>query len=92
MSILISLSTQFHKDIILLKKEEGKILAKVLELISDIMAHPENPGVGLGKPELLKGELNGYYSRRITEKHRLIYKVEKNILYIVSCYGHYDDK
>jgi len=92
MTILINLSTGFRKDIMLLKKEDGKLPGKVWELINDILEHPENPNSGLGKPELLKGDMIGYSSRRITEKHRLIYNVQENILNLVSCYGHYDDK
>ncbi|MEM0995107.1 MAG: Txe/YoeB family addiction module toxin [Bacteroidota bacterium] len=52
----------------------------------------ENPFSGKGKPEPLKGDLSGFWSKRINDKHRMIYKVEEGILYIISFYGHYDDK
>ena len=58
-------------------------------LVADIMEHPFE---GIGKPEALKGDLTGYWSRRINDKHRLIYKVEDEFVIIISCYGHYDDK
>lgn len=49
------------------------------------------PFEGTGKPEPLKGKYSGYWSRRITKEHRLIYRVENNALEILSCMGHYDD-
>ncbi|TAL09336.1 MAG: Txe/YoeB family addiction module toxin, partial [Nitrospirae bacterium] len=48
-----------------------------------------HPHTGLGKPEPLKGDLSGYWSRRITKEHRLVYKVEKNVLSIAQCRFHY---
>lgn len=44
---------------------------------------------GIGKPEPLKHDLSGKWSRRITDEHRLIYRVDKKILYIYSCKDHY---
>ena len=90
--MLFELSNQFTLDIIQIKKEDNKLPSKVWELIIDILKSPLQPLVGIGKPEALKGNLSGYYSRRITDKHRLIYKWNKNILILISCYGHYDDK
>ena len=46
---------------------------------------------GIGKPEPLKGELNGFWSRRIDDVNRLVYRVSKNTLEILSCRGHYDN-
>jgi hypothetical protein len=46
---------------------------------------------GIGKPEPLVGDLAGFWSRRINEKDRLIYKVEGNDIYILACRFHYDD-
>jgi toxin YoeB len=90
--MLLELSTQFTTDIAQLKAENSKLPAKVWELIFDILKSPQNPLSGIGKPEALKGDLSGYYSRRITDKHRLIYKFVNGILYLVSCFGHYSDK
>nr|WP_232826352.1 Txe/YoeB family addiction module toxin [Cyanothece sp. BG0011] len=50
----------------------------------------KNPFSGLGKPEPLKYELQGCWSRRITEEHRLVYKIEGDMLIILSCRYHYD--
>ena len=66
--------------------EDKKILKKVNNLIKDI----ERQGnTGLGKPEPLKNELAGFWSRRITDEHRLIYSLDENNIYIVSCRKHY---
>ena len=56
------------------------------KLIIDI---DQNLFKGLGKPEPLKRNLKGCWSRRITDEHRLVYKIEKDIIYIYSCHGHY---
>lgn len=47
---------------------------------------------GIGKPEALKGDLSGYWSRRIDEKNRLIYKIVDNTIRIAQCGTHYGDK
>lgn len=47
---------------------------------------------GIGKPEALRGNLAGLYSRRIDEANRLIYRKEGELLEIISCKGHYEDK
>jgi toxin YoeB len=60
---------------------------KINRLIKDIS---RSPFKGLGKPEPLKHQLKGYWSRRITEEHRLIYKLEDDIIKIISMKGHYD--
>lgn len=62
-------------------------LKKINKLIKSI----ERDGYsnGLGKPEPLKHQFSGYWSRRIDSEHRLIYKVDINNIYIVSCKDHY---
>lgn len=67
--------------------EDKKVFKKILELTKDAQ---RNPFSGLGKPELLKHELQGCWSRRITNEHRLVYKVEKDLLIILSCKYHYE--
>lgn len=88
-SFPIFFDEKFIKDLELLKRENNKLGFKVMQLIIDIQ---NSPFEGLGKPEGLKGDLAGWWSRRITDKHRLIYKVEENQIFIAGCYGHYDDK
>ena len=54
----------------------------------------EHPKTGTGKPEQLKGDRAGQWSRRITKKHRLIYTIQDTevIVLVLNAYGHYDDK
>jgi len=65
---------------------DKKILKKINSLIKDIK---RDPFEGIGKPEPLKYELQGCWSRRVTDEHRLVYEVENDSLYIVSCKYHY---
>lgn len=65
---------------------DKKIFKRIKELIKDIT---RNPFEGIGKPEPLKHELSGYWSRRIDDEHRLVYKISDNTLYILSCKEHY---
>jgi len=66
---------------------DKKVLKKINDLIKDIQ---RNPSDGIGKPEALKYDLSGYWSRRIDHEHRLIYQVIENDLLIYSCRYHYD--
>ena len=69
-------------------KNEPKLVKKVLELISDIH---RSPFEGLGKPEALKHQYKGFWSRRIADEHRLIYRVlSDKTVQIVSVHGHYE--
>jgi toxin YoeB len=68
---------------------DKKIAKKVNELIKDIK---RSPFEGLGKPEPLKENLAGFWSREITKKHRIIYKVEKDNIKIIQVENHYNDK
>lgn len=67
--------------------EDKKILKRINTLLKDI---DRNGNIGLGKPEPLRYNLRGYWSRRITDEHRLIYKIEDNEILIVACKGHYN--
>lgn len=67
-------------------KEDKKILKRINELIKDI---DRNKFKGIGKPEPLKHQLSGYWSRRITDEHRLIYSIDGENIYIISCRYHY---
>lgn len=82
----IYFTTQAEEDIEYWKKTNTKINARILELIEDIMA---NPFSGIGKPEPLRFNQSGYWSRRINHEHRLIYKIHKGKLYIAQCRYHY---
>jgi len=85
-------SEKAQKDILFWKKSGNKsIMKKITNLIEDILLHPYE---GLGKPEQLKYELSGRWSRRIDKEHRIIYRItEENnieILNILSLKGHYE--
>lgn len=77
------------QDFLIWVREDRKIAKKISALLSDI---ERNGNEGIGKPESLKGNLTGYWSRRITEKDRLIYRFDETTIYIAACKGHYDDK
>jgi len=68
--------------------QDRKTLKRINKLIEDIDRHPFT---GIGKPEPLTGNLQGYWSRRIDEANRIVYKAEGNQLIIVQCGGHYSD-
>lgn len=66
---------------------------KTLKRINNLLKEVErDPFGGLGKPEPLRGNLQGYWSRRIDDANRIVYRVENNQLFIIQCGGHYDDK
>lgn len=78
--------TNGWEDYLYWQKQDRKILNKVNELIKDCQRSPFN---GIGKPEALKNDLSGWWSRRITQEHRLVYRVENNMLYVAQCRKHY---
>jgi len=63
-----------------------KILKRIVELLEDIQ---RSPFTGIGKPEPLKNQLKGYWSRRINDEHRLVYKVTNDEIIIIQCRYHY---
>ena len=69
---------------------DKRTLKKINSLLKDI---ERNGNTGLGKPEPLKYDLTGYWSRRISDKDRLVYRIddETDTIYIIGCKGHYDD-
>ena len=75
------------EDYLYWQKESKKNLKRINTLIKDIS---RNPFDGLGKPEPLKGNLSGLWSRRIDEEHRLVYTVNDNSVIIIACRGHYE--
>lgn len=70
-------------------KENKKVVKKINELIKDI---ERNGNTGIGHPEPLVGNMSGYWSRHITDGNRLVYKIDGEHLYIISCKTHYYDK
>ena len=73
------------------KSGDTLVLKKLQKLLNELMEHPRT---GTGKPELLKHDLQGLYSRRINKKHRLVYAIKDEIVtvLVLSAYSHYGDK
>jgi toxin YoeB len=74
------------EDYLYWQKTDKRILKRMNELIKECM---RTPFKGKGKPEGLRGDLSGYWSRRITEEHRLVYKSYNDRLHIIQCRYHY---
>ena len=78
-------------DYVYLQTEDRKTLKKVNQLIEYIC---RNGNEGIGKPEPLRGDLSGFWSRRINDKDRLVYRIDDANVYIIGCIGcrfHYGD-
>jgi len=73
-------------DIKRFKSANQHLAFKIFEIVSAIQSDPFK---GIGKPEPLKGDLKGSWSRRINDEHRIIYSVTNDFIEIRSCYGHY---
>ena len=69
------------------QKQDKKMVKKINEIIKDIK---RNGNEGIGKLELLKHELSRYWSRRITDKHRFIYKLTETSIVVITCANHYE--
>ena len=76
-------------DYIAWQHEDKKTLRKINTIIKDILPSPFE---GIGKPELLKENLSGWWSRRIDDSNRIVYKQEGDAIIIASCKNHYGDK
>ena len=70
-------------------KNDKKTLKRILLIIQDI---DRNGYIGIGKPEPLKHNLSGYWSRRIDDSNRIVYKIENDIIKIAQCGPTYQDK
>lgn len=68
------------------QRTDKAILKRINQLIKDIQREPSE---GIGKPEPLKYDLSGYWSRHIDDANRLVYQVENDVLTIIQCRGHY---
>lgn len=83
----ISWTKNAWEDYLYWQKQDTKILAEINNLIDECC---RNPFKGTGKPEPLKYNLTGLWSRRINREHRLVYLFESGTIYILSCRYHYD--
>ena len=68
--------------------QDKKTLKRINMLLKDIERGNFD---GLGKPEPLKGDMSGFWSRRIDDVNRLVYRITDDVIEIVSCKGHYED-
>ena len=68
--------------------QDRRMLKRILQLLKDI---DRNGYEGIGKPERLSGDLASYWSRRIDDTHRIVYKEQDGNIIIASCFGHYSD-
>ncbi len=76
------------EDYLYWQTEDKKTLKRINRLMKDI---ERNNFDGLGKPEPLKGDLSGFWSRRIDEVNRFVYRIKGDTFEILSCRGHYDE-
>lgn len=79
-------SANAWEDYLYWQKSDRKVLTRINALIKDIQRQPFE---GIGKPEPLKHGLSGYWSRRITDEHRMVYKVEGDSILIAQLRYHY---
>ena len=75
-------------DYLYWQTQDKKTLKRINALIKDILRSPYQ---GIGKPEPLRENLSGWWSRRIDETNRIVYYEQGESVYIISCLGHYDD-
>lgn len=84
----LSFHEQAWEDYEYWQSQDKKTLKKINKLIRDIKRNPYN---GIGHPEPLKHNLQGWWSREIDEKNRIVYKLAGDIIEILQCKDHYDD-
>lgn len=92
MNYSIELTLDAENDIEKLKKSgDKKVLIKIDKLLNELREHPTS---GIGKPEQLKYYEIPTWSRRITDKHRLVYRIQEDkiLVLVLSFWGHYEDK
>lgn len=77
------------EDYLYWETQDKKTLKRIHKLLNDI---DRNGYEGIGKPEPLSADLSGYWSRRIDDKNRIVYKIENDMIKIVQCGSHYRDK
>ncbi|GHV55430.1 txe/YoeB family addiction module toxin [Synergistales bacterium] len=81
-------SDEAWDDYLYWQSQDKKILKKINDLLKDIERNGESEGIG--KPEPLKGNMSGLWSRRVTEEHRLVYRIIDGTVEIIACKEHYN--
>lgn len=87
MTEVLAWTKEAWSDYLYWQGQDKKTLRRINKVITDTQ---RNPFEGIGKPEPLKENLAGFWSRRIDETHRLVYTVDNKVLTIISCRFHYD--
>lgn len=82
----IKFATRAWEDYLYWQETDRAVLRRINALIKDVERQPFS---GIGKPEPLKHQLTGFWSRRIDDRHRLVYAVEQGVLLIAQCRDHY---
>ncbi len=77
------------EDYLYWQSQDRKCLKRVNQLVRDIQRSPHD---GIGKPEPLKGDLAGWWSRRIDDTNRIVYRMNEGAVEIAQCRGHYGDR
>lgn len=83
----IQFTQEAWKDFEWFLDKDKRMVKRIRELLKDILRHPEE---GIGKPERLRFQLAGCWSRRISKEHRLVYQIDKNAITVISCRYHYE--
>lgn len=83
----ITFSEQAFEEYLYWQKQDKNTLKRINTLLKDII---RNPYAGTEKPEALKANLSGFWSRRIDDTHRLVYRVENGQIEVCQCKGHYN--
>ncbi|MDO9265399.1 MAG: Txe/YoeB family addiction module toxin [Desulfosalsimonadaceae bacterium] len=83
----IQFTQEAWKDFEWFLDHDKQIIQRIRELLKDILRHPQD---GIGRPERLRFQLAGCWSRRITKEHRLVYQIEKDGIIVISCRYHYE--
>ena len=84
---MISFETAAWEDYLFWQQGDKQMLRRVNQLIRDTQ---RDPLAGLGKPEPLKHDLAGFWSRRITDEHRIVYQMDGDEVLIAQCRHHYE--
>jgi toxin YoeB len=85
----LSFKQKAWEDYLYWQTQDKKTLKRINQLIKDIQ---RNPFEGIGKPEPLKNDLSGLWSRRIDDSNRLVYRVTEDVIEIIQCCTHYGDQ
>ena len=87
----VEIKERAEADLLRLAKDEPKVFLKAQRFIEELKEHPKT---GLGHPEPLKGKPEGRWSRELTKKHRLVYRIYETevVVLVLAAYGHYEDK